>query len=147
MTGPIYRKQYRHDLLWQKHREIMFLSMLAGHCNFPELLGFDQSSIFITHCGRHIDKDLIESEPGFLNRIDQQMHHILTTLEVAHIRHRDITQHNVLWDEGTGRLMLIDFGWSIWDWEKYSPVPLPEPMWGMRKSDIAQWEALRATWA
>ena len=125
-----FRKVYRKDLLWQRDREIMFLSMLAGKPHFPRLLGFDNTSITIEHCGFQIERG------GDVTLLADQLTEILDLLEDAHIQHRDITRHNLLLKDGT--VYLIDFGWSIWKWEKFSPIRLPEVMWGMRRPDREQ---------
>lgn len=110
--------------LWQKTREAAFLLALHGQPGFPELVGVDSTRLYMTHCGGRLYKGLIE-QIG-INQIHSALDEMLCKLACAHIKHRDITRYNVVW--GNGVLTLVDFGWSIWDWEDDTPELPPHVM-------------------
>lgn len=130
-------KTYRDDLRWQWGREVAFLRRLerAGDPYFPRIIELGDHSITMNWCGRSLtDRATFGVHP---NAIRAQLAHAVTCLEREQIRHRDITEHNVLWHPDAG-LHLVDFGWSCWEWEERTPIPLPDVMHGMRRPDRAQ---------
>ena len=136
MNEIAYRKYYnRPDMVWQKQREINFYRKLYCLKHFPDLVAVDESAIYITYCGLPLMDQLSEVA---LDNVREQLDDMLTTLEKVGIRHRDITTGNLCWKNGC--LYLVDFGWSIWDKEEDSPVPVPAVMrgWMCSKSDREQ---------
>ncbi len=127
---------HRAELKWQKQREIDFLHQLDGLPHFPQIVGVDESGIHMTHCGEKFTKESLANVD--LDIVEIQLNSILLSLESWCIRHRDITVNNLTWKDGM--LYLVDFGWSIWDSEDDTPVPVPQVMreWMCNKTDKQQ---------
>lgn len=123
----MFTKTYREDLKWQWGREVAFLRRLEdlGLKLFPRIVKTAEYEITMSWIGDR----LAGYKPGEVSivRVEMDLAVILASLKRAGIKHRDITEHNLLWNEDTG-LHLCDFGWSIWDWEPDTPIPPPEVM-------------------
>jgi len=131
--GDTVVKTYRDDLRWQWGREVAFLRRLNGQPHFPELLHIDDHAVTIAYAG----EAAVTCYSLPFSEWRCQLSSILALLHGAAIRHRDITQHNLLWSPSRG-LTLIDFGWSCWDWEEDTPIPLPHVMQEMKRPDWEQ---------
>jgi serine/threonine protein kinase len=130
--GDTIVKTYSDELRWQWGREVAFLHRLKGYANFPQIVSIGDYSITTQYAG----EALIRGRGFPLESIHGQMRGILATLAIKAIHHRDITEHNVLLNNGM--VVLIDFGWSRWNWEPDAPMPLPQVMHGMYRSDLEQ---------
>lgn len=130
--GDTVVKTYSDDLRWQWGREVAFLRRLQNYANFPQILSVGDHSITMRYAG----EPLIRARGFSMDEVCSQLRYIIATLAIKGIHHRDITEHNVLLHNGF--VVLIDFGWSRWNWEPDAPVPLPEVMHGMYRSDQQQ---------
>jgi tRNA A-37 threonylcarbamoyl transferase component Bud32 len=132
----LFLKYYHRPALeWQRDREEAFYQALVGLAHFPQFVRSDHEGLWITHCG----SPLLDVVGGVeWPDVEEQMDDVLDSLESVGIRHRDITTGNLCWKDGT--LYLIDFGWSIWDDEEDTPVPVPHVMrpWMVDKTDREQ---------
>lgn len=134
--GNTVIKTYQPELRWQWGREVAFLERVKFSSNFPKPICYGDHSITFPWLGY----DLANPETfGLrLERIDVNLAFILRDLARYGIRHRDITPHNLIWDPTTEWIRLIDFGWSVWNWESDTPIPLPEVMRSMDRPDREQ---------
>ena len=125
MSEQLWRKTYRHDLVWQQPREVEFLQRLAGYNGFPRVKGWAGGIVWLTNCGRSVNRAKLTC--GELDYIEKQLAVLLFILNREGIHHRDITVNNLLWHPEKG-LHLIDFGWSVWAEEEDTPTPVPHVM-------------------
>lgn len=133
-VGDTVVKTYRDDLRWQWGREVAFLRLVDGLRGFPNIVAVDDHSVTTAYAG----EAAVTCWSLTLTAWRDELSAILKTLSYRMIRHRDITQHNLLWSPSRG-LTLIDFGWSCWDWEPDTPVPPPDVMKpGMYRPDWEQ---------
>lgn len=109
----------------------MFLLALDSDNRFPSLLGIGESHIEISHYQKTLTKGVADAIGR--ETIATQLTRIVETLQSKHIRHRDITAGNLAWD---GHLVLLDFGWAIWDWEEDTPDPISSALVGTIPADI-----------
>jgi tRNA A-37 threonylcarbamoyl transferase component Bud32 len=110
---------------WSYERRIRFLCALHPYHGFPKLIRTDaaKGELTLTWCGISVETALY-MELTSIPLIRYQLSSLISILEAASIRHRDITKFNLLWHENQG-LHLIDFGWSTWGHEDDSVVPIP----------------------
>jgi len=113
------KKTYRDGYKWMCSREANFLRVLDKYDNFPKLIEEGDNHIIMTFCGRHEYTDFNDNS---------QIKEILKALETEGIKSKDIKHSNLL--TLNKKLYLIDFGWSIFNHEKDTPVPAPHSLHG-----------------
>jgi len=113
-------KQYHAAFIWQCSREAMFLKLLNNYSRYPKLLREGKDFIEISYCGERIKN---------LAQYADQKHDILEPLKIQKIKHRDINPKNLL--VRNDKLYLIDFGYSIFDYEKDTPIPADARLGGI----------------
>ena len=123
--GDTVIKTYSPELRWQWGREVAFLRCLGNDTHvFPRVLEVGDHSITTAWAGETLER----ATDVDVERLRHGLSLILSLLRFHKILHRDITIHNVLWDAAISAPVLIDFGWSIWDWEDETPIPVPDVM-------------------
>ena len=123
--GDTVVKTYSEELRWQWGREVAFLRCMDNNYQvFPKLLKVGDHSITTAWAG----ETLARATDVDVERLRRGLSLIMTLLRFHKIIHRDITVHNVLWNPILRAPVLIDFGWSVWDWEDETPMPVPDVM-------------------
>ena len=122
LDNGFVRKEFKKNYLFMKNREIQFLEVLKGYNYFPKCLGFGNTYIDMDYCGE---------QPKNLKLFKDQGQEILNILKETKIKHGDIRPQNFLILNGVIRL--IDYGWSLFEWEDKSvfPIKVPEILGGV----------------
>lgn len=132
-------------------RELGFLTRLHPYLGFPKVLnagrmGPDGKWWFdCAMAGREIGAYYLRG--GMLSVIGSQLAALVRCLEREGIRHRDITEHNVLWHPEQG-VTLIDFGAAIWTETEPNVPPERYPNdghWYCETSDLSQIDIMIAS--
>lgn len=126
-----FKKIFRWDLKWQLTREILFYERLENVPGVLDVIAFgkmkDGTAYIIFPLCVPILKAL-KSNMTTLAIITGQLRETIAAIKEHGVVHRDITIDNIVWNPETRRACLIDFGWSRFDHEKDSPIPVPGVM-------------------
>ena len=119
ISSDVVKKTYLFQFEWMVSREAKFLTQLNQYKCFPKLIAVGKNYIDMTYCGNRINS---------VKEYTEQSKNILSILKKEKITHRDVNPKNLLILNGV--LYLIDWGWSLFDGEKDTPIKPPVQLGG-----------------
>lgn len=87
-------------------KELDFMQQLSSSKHFPTILRHDKKTIVMKNGGSLLRKE--NCPPDY----KKQLLDILTILESKQIYHNDLWKNNLIVDEETQVIQMIDFGWA-----------------------------------
>lgn len=99
-------------------KELDFMQQLASSPHFPTIVSHDENTIVMKNGGTLLRTSNCPSN------YKQQLLDILATLESKRIYHNDFWKNNLIVDQKTQVIQLIDFGWATTDTPGYPHMNL-----------------------
>ena len=114
-------------------KEAFFISLLQEHDYFPKFVGYRVENGFTEIALGKIEAETLENLKGKLtkedkNEIQSQLLCIFDILQAQNIVHGDINESNLLYNQETKHLYLIDFEFAV---KEVSDRDLTGPNWGI----------------